>query len=60
MITTQYGSQMTIIKRTGDGWALVRRESDQVEREWHVSQLRGETKEDFAQLHYIEYGNVTA
>lgn len=58
MITTQYGSEVKILKRLGDGWVAVKRLSDSAVREWHVSQLRAETKEEQAELHNALYGDV--
>lgn len=60
MITTKFGNEVEIIKRTGDGWASVIRVSDGAIREWHASELCGETPEDFAKLHEVLYGNVAA
>ncbi len=50
MITTQYGSVVTPMESRGDGWIVVKRESDGALREYHASQLRGETQDDLAQI----------
>ena len=60
MITTQYGSEVVILARMGDGWARVKRVADGAIREWHVAQLRGSTPADLLVLHDIEYGDVSA
>lgn len=50
-ITTRYGSEVKVIEpMDSQGWVKVKRISDDSDQEYHSSDLRADTQEEFNQV----------
>lgn len=48
MITTRFGSEVEVLEPADDdGWVKVKRLPQGDEREWHASELRADSPEEF-------------
>jgi hypothetical protein len=51
MITSRFGSECTVKKAADiDGWAIFTRVEDGAQREWHISEMRADTAEEWDEI----------